>query len=77
MEHPMYSIEVKHRKSLPEWLHSAMKQAIIEAEHRVQIVVLHEKQMKYDDCYVVMQLKDFKEINNEQQEGVSDGASKG
>jgi len=61
----MYSIEVKHRKNLPEWLHSAMKQAIIEAEHRVPMVVLHEKQMKYDESYVILRLKDFKEITDD------------
>ena len=77
VEHPHWSIEVKHRKSLPEWLHSAMKQAIIEAEHRVPMVVLHEKQMKYEDSYVILRLKDFKEIANEQQERVSDGVGKG
>ena len=77
MEHPTYSIEVKHRKNLPEWLHSAMKQAIIEAEHRVPMVVLQEKQMKYDESYVILRLKDFKEIENEQQERVSDGVGKG
>ena len=65
MEHPIYSIEVKHRKNLPEWLHSAMKQAIIEAEHRVPMVVLHEKQMKYDNSLVVLRLKDFKEMTSE------------
>ena len=54
-----------------------MDQAIIEAEHRVPMVVLHEKQMKYEDCYVILRLKDFKEITNEQQERVSDGVSKG
>jgi len=43
-------------------LHSAMEQAIIEAEHRVPIVVLHEKQMKYEDSYVILRLKDFKEM---------------
>ena len=63
----MYSIEVKHRKNLPEWLHSAMKQAIIEAEHRVPMVVLHEKQMKYEDSYVILRLKDFKEMTDEQE----------
>jgi len=73
----MWSIEVKHRKSLPEWLHSAMKQAIIEAEHRVPMVVLHEKQMKYEDSYVILRLKDFKEMTDEQQERVSDGVGKG
>ena len=72
VEHPDLAIEVKHRKNLPEWLHSAMNQAIIEAEHRVPMVVLHEKQMKYEDSYIILRLKDFKEITNEQQERVSD-----
>ena len=49
-----------------------MDQAIIEAEHRVPMVVLHEKQMKYEDCYVVVRLKDFKEITDEHEERVSD-----
>ena len=70
VEHPRWSIEVKHRKSLPEWLHSAMNQAILDAEHRVPLVVLHEKQMKYEDSYILLKLKDFKEITDEQQERV-------
>ena len=41
------------------------------------MVVLHEKQMKYDDSYVILRLKDFKEITDEQQERVSDGVGKG
>jgi hypothetical protein len=49
-----------------------MEQAIIEAEHRVPMVVLHEKQMKYEDCYVIVRLKHFKEIVNEHEERVSD-----
>ena len=72
VEHPHWSIEVKHRKSLPEWLHSAMNQAILDAEHRVPLVVLHEKQMKYEDSYILLKLKDFKEIADEQQERVSE-----
>jgi hypothetical protein len=39
-----------------------MAQAEIEAEHRTPMVVLHEKQMKYEDCYVVVRLKHFKEM---------------
>jgi len=65
VEHPLWSIEVKHRKSLPEWLHSAMNQAILDAEHRVPLVVLHEKQMKYEDSYILLKLKDFKEITDD------------
>jgi len=44
-----------------------MEQAIIEAEHRVPMVVLHEKQMKYEDSYVILRLKDFKEMTDEQE----------
>jgi hypothetical protein len=28
------------------------------------MVVLHEKQMKYEDSYVILRLKDFKEITD-------------
>ncbi len=66
VEHDKWSIEVKHRKKLPDWIHDAMGQAVIEAEHRVPIVVLHEKQMKYEDSYVILKIKDFKEITDEQ-----------
>jgi|TARA_B100000749_G_C18258033_1_gene395161 hypothetical protein len=65
VEHPRWSIEVKHRKTLPQWLHDAMEQAVIEAEHRKPMVVLHQKQMKYEDSYIVLKLKDFKEITDD------------
>ena len=65
VEHPRWSIEVKHRKTLPKWLHSAMEQAETEAEHRVPIVVLHEKYFTYEDSYVIMRLNNFtKETDN-------------
>lgn len=47
-------------------MHDAMAQAVLEAEHRIPIVVLHEKQMKYEDSYVIIKIKDFKEIINDQ-----------
>ena len=64
VEHPHRSVEVKHRKTLPNWLHSAMQQAEREAEGRVPITVLHEKGLQYDQSYVIIRLSDFnKEIN--------------
>jgi hypothetical protein len=48
-----------------------MEQAVIEAEHRKPMVVLHQKQMKYEDSYIVLKLKDFKEIEDGQQERLS------
>tara|TARA_R100001443_G_scaffold27140_1_gene40398 strand:+ start:952 stop:1245 length:294 start_codon:yes stop_codon:yes gene_type:complete len=68
VEHPRWSIEVKHRKILPQWIHDAMGQAVLEAEHRTPILVLHEKQMKYEDCYVVMSMKDFVEETKNEKE---------
>ena len=62
VEHPHLSIEVKHRKVLPDWLHSAMGQAIREAEHRSPVVYLHERHMKFEDGYVVIRAKDFKSL---------------
>ena len=59
VEHDRWSVEVKHRKSLPEWLHSAMRQAELEAEHRVPIVVLHEKGLTYEKSYVIIRMDDF------------------
>ena len=56
---------MKHRKSLPQWLHDAMEQAVTEAEHRKPVVVLHQKQMKYEDSYIVLKLKDFREITDD------------
>ena len=59
VEHDRWSIEVKHRKTLPKWLHSDMKQAEIEAEHRVPIVVLHVKNLTYEKSYVIIRIDDF------------------
>ena len=59
VEHPHWSIEVKHRQKLPAWLHSAMEQAETEADGRVPIVVLHEKNLKYEESYVIMRLHNF------------------
>ena len=66
VEHPHWSIEVKHRKVLPQWLHNAMGQAEREADGRIPIVVLHEKGLQYDESYVIIRLLNFnKEMNDE------------
>ena len=59
VEHPVFSIEVKHRKSFPDWLHSAYGQADREKEHRIPIVVLHERYTKFEDAYVVIKAEHF------------------
>ena len=59
VEHPVFSIEVKHRKSFPDWLHSAYEQADREKEHRIPIVVLHERYTKFEDADVVIKAEHF------------------
>lgn len=53
-------IEVKHRKTLPQWIKKAVGQAVAAAgPHRVPLAVLHEKGQRYDDSLVVMRMRDF------------------
>ena len=64
VEHPHWSIEGKHRQKLPDWIHDAMGQAEREADGRVPIVVLHEKNLKYEESYVIMRLHTFNRETN-------------
>lgn len=58
--HDTLSIEVKHRKSLPGWLHDAMDQALKSMKKGQRpVVILHEKGQKYEDCYCIVRLSDF------------------
>ena len=60
IEHRLYSIEVKHRKKLPEWLADAMRQAVASMKpDQLPIVVLHQHRQEIGDSYVVVKLKDF------------------
>lgn len=61
IEHELYSIEVKHRKSLPNWLADAMSQAVasMKSKDQLPIVVLHQHRQEIGDSYVVVKLKDF------------------
>lgn len=61
VEHGWLSIEVKHRRSLPDWLHDAMDQAVKSKrtpEH-MPLVILHEHRQKIDDAYCVIKLADL------------------
>ena len=61
--HPDYSIEVKHRKSLPAWLHDAFAQAkASKTGNQLPIVILHEEGQRYDNCYVMVRLKNLDEF---------------
>ena len=54
------SPEVKHRKTLPAWIHDAMDQAQASKRgEQLPIVVLHGKNMHYDHSMVLVRLDDF------------------
>lgn len=56
------SIEIKHRKRLPDWIHDAMDQAIAAGrEGQLPVVLLHQKGKAYLDSYVMMRARDFRE----------------
>lgn len=55
------SIEVKTRKTLPAWLHEAMRQSERNAiTGTTPVVVLHQIGQRYDDDLVVLRMRDFK-----------------
>src|SRR5688500_17056501 len=61
--HRLWSIEVKHRKALPEWLFDAMEQAE-ESKKSTQtpIVILHQKGQAVIDSLVVMKLSSLLDL---------------
>ncbi len=62
IEHAWLSLEVKHRKTLPAWLHDAMDQAVkSDKGGQLPMVILHEKRMQYGQSYAVIKLGDFVE----------------
>ena len=60
VETEIWSIEVKHRKTLPKWLHDSISQAETNAsEGKLPLVVLHEKNQRHDNDLVLVRLRDF------------------
>jgi hypothetical protein len=60
VEHPILSIEVKSRKTLPAWLLDALEQAHASStDGRLPVAVLHADRKPYRDALVVVRLKDF------------------
>lgn len=62
VKHPVFAVEVKKRKTLPEWLHDAMRQAVASVRgEQLPIVVLHQKYLGHKGDFVVIRLQDFQE----------------
>lgn len=61
--HEWLAIEVKHRATLPGWLHDAMRQA--EASKRgaqIPVAILHESGQPHAQDLVVIRLADFRQF---------------
>lgn len=66
IEDPRLSIEVKHRKKLPDWIHEAMEQAEASNKaNKIPTVILHEKSQRYNRSFVVLRLETLLEILDE------------
>ena len=60
IRHPLLSLEVKHRKSLPAWLLNAMQQAVAYADpEQIPVAVLHQHGSRHDTDLCVMTLADL------------------
>lgn len=61
VEHPILSIEQKHRATIPKWLEEAMEQADAANKNgdKTPIAVIHKKRQRYDESLVVIRIKDF------------------
>lgn len=61
VEHPVLSIEVKSRKSVPAWIRDALDQAEASSftAGRIPVAVLHEQGKPYAEDLVVMNLGDL------------------
>jgi hypothetical protein len=60
--HPWLSLEVKHRRRLPQWLSKALMQAEQSAAPgQLPLVVVHEAGTRYGQSLVLLRLNDFEE----------------
>ena len=69
-----FSVEVKSRKQIPQYIHDWMRQAVSNCQDRIPFVVWHQDWTQYGKEYVILYLEDFykiamkymgKEVNNE------------
>ncbi len=60
IRHQWLSLEVKHRKTLPNWIFDALDQAQkSKAGQQLPVAILHGKGMGYKKSLVVIELDDF------------------
>jgi len=60
IEHPFFSLEVKHRKELPDWILDAMEQAkSSKTGDKIPMVILHKKNTKFENSLAVLEIRDI------------------
>ncbi len=60
--HPVFAVEVKHRRRLPQWLTKALLQAEQSATPgQLPLAVVHESGTRYGQSLVLLRLADFEE----------------
>lgn len=63
VQHELFSVEVKHRKQLPDWLLDAMNQAeASRREGQTPLVILHEKGQPVPKSLAIFRLSDIIEL---------------
>ena len=59
--HDWLSVEVKHRRTVPDWLLDAMAQAVAAVRgEQLPVAVLHQHGQAHGDDLVVLRLADFR-----------------
>lgn len=62
IEHKTLSLEIKHRKTIPAWIHDAIDQARKSSTNgKLPVVILHESNARHDNDAVVIPLREFVE----------------
>jgi hypothetical protein len=60
IEHPLLSLEVKSRRSIPAWLTEALEQATASSrDGRLPVAVLHQQGSHYADSVCLVRLQDL------------------
>lgn len=63
IHHPAYAFEIKHRKSIPDWLKDALAQALASRrDEQLPIVVLHEAGKRHTTDLVLMRFADWLQL---------------
>jgi hypothetical protein len=63
IQHELWSIEVKHRESLPDWLMDAFAQADASNDGtKIPLVILHQKGQKFDQSLALTRLENVVQL---------------